>query len=308
MMSVRTNPRTQADAALLERLNQQSVSNSFTPEIDIDWEETTTDEEFARLYPVWSLLAGTGFDATLDERGRIAFAKYQQVNLMTFTALLERHAIATLAKLYDLDPTPPFSEYVGHFIKEEVYHFSMFQKAAVAIEASMPGARPLPVRRADLLLRWIFRLAGLVPGRKLRFSVFLSFFRFAEQVTLHAHRMVRRTLPREKSLVAQVWARHARDEARHVVFDALVLERCRLPGALARLARRMAAPCGVLLSMALNANEIWIARELGLPVRLHHLPRLVRSTQAPFKRQVFDLLRELARGSNESRTTPGEIA
>ena len=65
----------------------------------------------------------------------------------------------------------------------------------------------------------------------------------------------------------------------------------------------MAAPCCVWLSLTLNANEIWIGRQLGLPLRGWHLPRLMRRTQAPFKRRVFGLLSSMfkARSSNSDK-------
>jgi len=279
------------DPQILEKLNRLSLSQSFTPETDIDWSEKTTDEEYAALYPAWSLLEGTGFDADLGIPGRIAFAKYQQMNLMAFTGLLERHGIASLARLYDLDPAQPFREYVGHFIKEETYHYAMFQRGVRSIAAAMPGSPPLPTRGLDSLLRWLFRGIGVIPFRKLRVSLTLLFFQFAEQVTIFAHQMVRTIIPREKSLVAQIWAAHALDEARHLVFDSMVLEQNRLPGPLAWLPRALALPCCALLSFALNANEVWIARQLGVRVGLRHLPYLVRSTRAPFKRRVFGLIR-----------------
>lgn len=272
------------DPDVLDRLNRLSLSRSFTPEIDIDWEATTTDEEYAALYPAWSLLEGTGFDAPLDSAGRITFAKYQQINLMLFTGLLERHGIGSLARLYDVDPAQPFSEYVGHFIKEEIYHYTMFQRAVRKIAATIPGDRLLPTRRLDFLLRWLFRGIGVLPGRKLRLSLTFTFFQFAEQITIYANQMVRVTLPREKSLVAQIWAYHAMDESRHLAFDSMILEHSRLPWPLGWLPRVLALPCCALLSLSLNANEIWIARQLGLAVRLRHLPRLVRTTRAPFKR------------------------
>lgn len=285
------------DAAVLARLNRLSLTSSFVPEVDIDWQETTTDEEFAALYPAWSLLHGSGLDASMSERDRIAFAKFQQVNLMTFTGLFEGHATPILGRLRELDSTEPFSEYVGHFIQEEIHHQAMFRRAVEQIVASPPGGESSRTGGIEFLLRWLFRAVGVVPGRRLRFSLLFVFFQYAEQITLHADQVVRRILPREKSLVRQVWSRHAIDESRHLVFEAYLLERCRLPGPFAGLPRALALPCCVLLSAALNANEVREARRLGVPVHLFHLPWLFRRTQAPFKRQVFSLLRRMATAS-----------
>src|SRR5215471_4385043 len=96
------------DVDILERLNRLSLTRSFTPQIDIDWDAVTVDAEYAALYSAWSLLEGSGLDRGLDEKRRVAFVKYQQMNLMLFTGLLERHAITALARLYDLDDAHDF--------------------------------------------------------------------------------------------------------------------------------------------------------------------------------------------------------
>lgn len=287
------------DEGLLERLNRLSLTRSFTPELDVDWHSVTTDEEYAALYDAWSLLVGTGYDAGLDTAAKVVFAKYQQVNLMAFTSLLERHAIGTLAGLYDLDDAQPFSEYVAHFIKEEIYHVTLFNRAIAAIQATLPGRPLLPVRSVDRLLRWVFRGAAVLPGRKLRVSVTFTLLRFAELVSIYAHQMAHERIPRRDSFVCRIWAFHALDEARHLAFDAHILERNRLPRGVEWLPRLIAAPCCVLLSLLLNANELWIAREVGARVSLRHLPTLMRRTEAPFKRRVFGLLTGILKGTRD---------
>ena len=279
----------------LGRLNELSLTRSFTPQIDIDWNATTTDAEYLVLYQVWSLLAGTGIDSQLQASERIQFAKYQQMNLMLFTGLLERHGIASLSRLYDLDSSQPFAEYVGHFIKEEVYHYTMFTRAVEVIHATMGGAEMLPVWRIDWLLRWLFFGLHCLPGRKLRCNLTFLMFRFAEQVTIIASTTARGHLGRAECFVRQIWRYHALDEARHLAFDDMVLEQNRLWWPVAWLPGLLVAPSCVLMSLALNANEIWAARRLGVPVRLWHLPWLMRRTTAPFKRRVFKLLGGLLR-------------
>src|SRR5262245_26473179 len=152
----------------LQKLNRLSLTRSFTPQTDVDWDAVTTDQEYKSLYPVWSLFVGSGMDDHLDDAARVKFVKYQQMNLMLFTGLLERHAIAELARLYGLDPHDEFPEYVGHFIKEEIYHHPLFQRAARQILQSMPGAPPLPTRAIDRSLRVLFGFLGLIPWRRLR--------------------------------------------------------------------------------------------------------------------------------------------
>jgi predicted metal-dependent hydrolase len=211
------------NADVLERLNRLSLTRSFTPQVDIDWSAVTTDDEYAALYSAWSLFVGSGLDGGLDQSSRVKFVMYQQMNLMLFTGLLERHAITSLSKLYDLDTAPAFAEYVGHFIKEEIYHHMMFQKAVAQIQASMPGSPPLPTQGLDRTLRWLFRILNCIPNQKLRSTMTFTIFRFAERVTIFANQMVQSKIPRRAGLINQVWAYHALDEARHVAFDAVVL-------------------------------------------------------------------------------------
>jgi hypothetical protein len=290
-------PAPKSEEELLERLNRLSVTRSFTPQVDVRWDAPTTEGEFAALYPVWSLLAGSGLDEGLDEASRATFAKYQQMNLMLFTALLERHAIHALADLYDLDPSQPFSEYVGHFLKEEIYHHMLFMRAIDALLETTPRCEPLPRPGVDRALRWLFRFTSILPSRRLRSTMTFTILRFAEQVTIYAHQAVEQHIPRKESLVAQVWAFHAMDEARHLAFDTMILERNRLPGPLAWIPRVMAAPYCMLLSWMLNSNEVWAARKLGVRVSRRQIPWLMRRTTAPFKRRVFGLMKKTLQGA-----------
>ena len=277
------------DERLLERLNRSSLTRSFVPQVDIDWNATTTDDEFETLYSSWSLFEGSGLDSRLDFHGRVKFVKYQQMNLMIFSELLERYALTALIKLYDTDTSGAFREYLGHFIKEESYHAIMFRRAAQQIQATMPDCKPLPIRPLDRILRWIFRLLNSLPGKKLRSNVTFTFFRFGELVTLYANQMVKSRIRRKESLIRQVWAYHALDESRHLAFDTMILERTKLRAPLSYAPLLLAVPCSALVSFLINANEIWAARQLGLPTRLWQLPGLMRRTKAPFKRRVFSL-------------------
>src|SRR5262249_143225 len=108
------------DRALLDKLNAASWTHSFSPEACVD-SAITTGAEFSALYGAWSLLLGSRHDASLSEDQRIRFAKYQQMNLMLFTALFERYGLATFESFYDNDDDDRYHEYVTHFIKEETY-------------------------------------------------------------------------------------------------------------------------------------------------------------------------------------------
>ena len=277
------------DRALLDKLNAASWTHSFSPEACVD-SAITTGAEFFALYGAWSLLLGSRHDASLSEDQRIRFAKYQQMNLMLFTALFERYGLATFESFYDNDDDDRYHEYVTHFIKEETYHYLLFRRAIAKIHATDGALRPLPQTH----LRWFLRLTMLglrwVPSRRLRIGMVFFFFRFAEEITLQAHAMAKRTLVRADSLVVRVWRLHAIDEARHVVFDDLMMDRARLPGPLRRVPTWLTVSLCAMASVLLNLNEVWAARQLGIRVGYHELPSLMRATTAPFKRRVFTIL------------------
>ena len=165
---MRADPLLALDESPLARLNRLSLSRSFTPPVDIDWNAETTDEEFAALYGAASLLIGSGRDVHLDQAARARFARYQQMNLMLFTALLERHGIGVLSQMYDQDDSQPFTEYLGNFLKEEIYHYTMFTRAIHKLQAAMPGSRPLPAKALDRAMRWLFAGIKLIPSSRLR--------------------------------------------------------------------------------------------------------------------------------------------
>lgn len=277
------------DEQRLERLNRLSLTRSFVPQVDIDWGATTTDAEYESLYSSWSLFEGTGMDNGFDAARRVKFVKYQQANLMIFSGLLELYALTALIKLYETTASEAWREYLSHFIKEESYHATMFRRAAQQIYATMPDCKPLPVRSLDRVLKWIFCALNALPGKKLRSNVTFTFFRFGELVTLYAHQMVQSKIHRKQSLIRQVWTYHALDESRHLAFDAIVLKQTELGWPLSWAPPLLAAPCSALVSVLVNANEIWAARQLGLPARWWQLPGLMKRTQAPFKRRVFGL-------------------
>ena len=288
------------DAVQLARLNRLSLSRTFTPQLDICWEAETRDEEFAALFDAASLLVGTGQDEGLSLQGKACYARYQQINLMLFTALLERHGINVLAQMYDQDDSQPFTECLGHFLKEEIYHYSMFTRALEQIQAGMPDLPRLPARGMDRAMRFLFLGVRTLPSSRMRANLAFTFFRFAEQLTIYIHQMVQRQVPRPNGFVNQIWSYHALDEARHLVFDQMMLERNRLPPGLAWLPRVMGATCALFLALLINRNELWIARQVGIRVRLWDLPRLMRSTRAPLKRRVFGLLAQMLRGGPPS--------
>jgi hypothetical protein len=289
------------DRALLDKLNAASWTRTFSPERDVEWSASTTPEDFLALYGAWSLLLGSRHDAALSEVQRIRFAKYQQMNLMLFTALFERYALITFESLYRDDDDPRYEEYVTHLIKEETYHYLLFRRAIAKIRATDHALRDLPQRHIEWFLRIVMVGLRSLPSRRLRHGMVFFLLRFAEEITLQAHAVAKRTLPRGDSLVARVWALHALDEARHVVFDDMMMDRARLPGPLRRVPAWLTVPLCVMASLLLNVNEVWAARQVGVRVGYGELPSLMKRTTAPFKRKVFTILStRLARGGVSS--------
>jgi len=282
------------ERALLARLNAASIDRSFVPARDLAWADGTTAGEWAALYRAWSLFPGSRFESSFTDESRANFARYQQATLMLTTAMLERYALPMLEDLLRMNQEPEFVEYVGHFIKEETYHYVMFMRAVAKIEDEMPGLPPLPKARTERLLRRTFRALRLVPGLRFRTALSFTMFQFAEQVSVHAHGVAKDAVPRRASFVPRVWALHAIDEGRHLQFDRLLLDKLTLSPVLRELARLVAVPFCLMATLAVHRNEAWAARQLGVPVRLVDLLRLLRSPVSPFKQRVVALMREVA--------------
>jgi hypothetical protein len=285
-----------SEKAVLARLNTASIERSFVPARDVSWAGCTSREEWLALYHAWSLFPGSRFEAEFTDDTRADFARYQQATLMLTTAMLERYALPMLEDLLRMNQDPEFVEYVGHFIKEETYHYVMFMRAVAKIEAEMPTLPPLPKARTESLLKLTFRLLRLVPGRRFRAALSFTMFNFAEQVSVHAHGVAKEVAPRRDSFVPQVWALHAIDEGRHLQFDRLLLEKLALDSAMRTAVRLLAVPFCAMATLAVHRNEAWAARQLGVNVRLRHLLVLLRAPVSPFKQRVVGLMRDVARG------------
>ena len=284
-----------AEKAVLARLNTSSIERSFIPARDIAWAGSTSHEEWLALYRAWSLFPGSRFEAAFNDDSRANFARYQQATLMMTTAVLERYALPMLEGLLRMNQDPEFVEYVGHFIKEETYHYVMFMRAVGKIEAEMPALPPLRKAGTERLLAVAFTLMRWIPGRRFRTALSFTMFNFAEQVSIHAHGVAKDVVSRRDSFVPQVWALHAIDEGRHLQFDRLLLEKLALSRTAWAFARLIALPFCAMATLAVHLNEAWAARQLGVRVRLWHLLGLLRAPVSPFKQRVVALMRDVTR-------------
>lgn len=292
-----SRPLSDADRAFLLQMNRASLEHSFVPAVDVDWDARTTDDEYLALYDVWSLLQGSGKDAAFGAREKIDYARYQQTNLMAFTALLERYGLRALERLYEDESDLDLIDALAHFTKEETYHHQMFLRAIAKLQAEMPERRPLPMRHVAWFLKVVFFVLGFIPSTRLRTSTTFVMLQFAEEISVLAHAVGAGAVPRKESFCQTIWRLHALDEGRHLRFDAFMRARYALPGPLARLPVIVAAPLAVLSSALLNANDVWAAKQVGARVGLRHLPSLVRRTTAPFKRRVFASITKLLGGT-----------
>jgi len=282
--------------AVLAKLNRGSLNRSFIPDIDIDWDGNTTDEEYLSLYRHWSLFYDSKYEGYFDDEKRVLFAKYQQANLMLFSALTERYAIPLLSQLLDLDDAPEFRDYVIFFIKEESYHYTMFLRAHDNITATMPGMKELPRGPMKRSLRWFFRFVVMIPWKRLKIQTLFLFFSFIEKVTIDAHLESKDAIPREDSFIRQIWELHAIDERRHLAFDKLIMDKAAMPWGLRWMPRTIVLPWALICSMCVNRNELWSARQLGVPAYIWNLRGLMKRAKAPFKLRLFVLMRSLISG------------
>lgn len=291
-----------SEKATLARLNTASIERSFVPAKDVIWAGYTSHDEWLALYRAWSLFPGSRFEAEFTDEMRVSFARYQQATLMLTTAIIERYALPMLEDLLRLNEDSDFVEYVGYFIKEETYHYVMFMRAIDKIEAEMPTLPPLPRARTEKILKLMLKALRLVPGYRFRTALSLTFFHFAEQVSIHAHSVAKEVVERRDSFVPQVWALHAVDEGRHLQFDRLLLEKLPLGRVKGTVARVIALPIVAIASLAIHLNESWAARQLGVNVGLINILGLLRTPVSPFKQRAVASIRDLVRAGSPPRT------
>ena len=281
------------DIETLRALNSASLEKTFAPATDVDWTAQTHDDELLSLYDMWSLFSKSKYEKGISDKQKADFAFYQQLNLMLFTANFESQGLIFLHALHSLSDDLDFREYLSHFVKEETYHYALFDRAVRTLEAQRPALTPLPRKPVERALAIIFFMLKFAPFKRFRVALTFLVFHFAEELSLVAHKRNRQAIDRKESLIPQVWAIHAIDEGRHVRFDRLVMERFSLSPLLDKVARLIAVPLCVFASLMLHKNEVWAARQLGIKVRLWNIPKLLKRARAPFKRDVKFMLAKM---------------
>ena len=207
MTAARTAPVTPIDGVrkTATRLLGSSSRNSYSPDLDIDWDAPVDSDK--RFMPFERVsLYGTELWETLTEQQRIELSRHELASVASTGLWFEIILIEMLARwAYDQDPQDPRTQYALTEIGDETRHVLMFAKAIKTLGA--PTYRPA---------RWIRRVAKLYKATAAGPALFRPVL-VAEEIT---DRLQRETMNDEdvNPLVRMVNRIHVVEEARHVRF------------------------------------------------------------------------------------------
>ena len=187
------------------RLLGSSSRNSYSPELDIDWDAPVdADKRFMPFERV--SLYGTELWENLSDEQRIELSRHELASVASTGLWFEIILIEMLARwAYNQDPQDPRTQYALTEIGDETRHVLMFAKAIQALGA--PTYRPAT---------WIRRAAKLYKATAGGPALFAPVL-VAEEIT---DRLQRETMNDESvnPLVRMVNRIHVVEEARHVRF------------------------------------------------------------------------------------------
>ena len=187
------------------RLLGSSSRNSYSPELDINWDAPVDSEK--RFMPFERVsLYGTDLWNELTDEQRIELSRHELASVASTGLWFEIILIEMLARwAYDQDPQDPRTQYALTEIGDETRHVLMFAKAIDAL--GVPTYRPA---------RWIRRVAKLYKATANGTALFAPVL-VAEEIT---DRLQRETMNDEdvNPLVRMVNRIHVVEEARHVRF------------------------------------------------------------------------------------------
>ncbi|WP_375482127.1 diiron oxygenase [uncultured Jatrophihabitans sp.] len=187
------------------RLLGSSSRNSYSPELDIDWDAPVdADKRFMPFERV--SLYGTELWDGLTDAQRIELSRHELASVASTGLWFEIILIEMLARwAYDQDPQDSRTQYALTEIGDETRHVLMFAKAIQTLGA--PTYRPA---------RWIRRVAKLYKATANGTALFAPVL-VAEEIT---DRLQRETMNDEdvNPLVRMVNRIHVVEEARHVRF------------------------------------------------------------------------------------------
>ncbi|WP_375501854.1 diiron oxygenase [uncultured Jatrophihabitans sp.] len=187
------------------RLLGSSSRNSYSPELDIDWDAPVESDK--RFMPFERVsLYGTELWETLTDEQRIELSRHELASVASTGLWFEIILIEMLARwAYGQDPQDPRTQYALTEIGDETRHVLMFAKAISALGA--PTYRPA---------RWIRNVAKVYKATAAGPALFAPVL-VAEEIT---DRLQRETMNDESvnPLVRMVNRIHVVEEARHVRF------------------------------------------------------------------------------------------
>ncbi len=187
------------------RLLGSSSRNSYSPDLDIDWDAPVESDK--RFMPFERVsLYGTDLWDTLTEQQRIELSRHELASVASTGLWFEIILIEMLARwAYGQDPQDPRTQYALTEIGDETRHVLMFAKAISTLGA--PTYRPA---------RWIRNVARLYKATAVGPALFAPVL-VAEEIT---DRLQRETMNDEdvNPLVRMVNRIHVVEEARHVRF------------------------------------------------------------------------------------------
>jgi hypothetical protein len=241
--------RTEAFAALVQRLSKQSVQKHFDAYEDIDWDDPemaiSADDPRSAVFQFDGLGATEWYQRQSPEvQGRIGLHRtaYGMRVGMQFENILQR---GLLAFAYRLPNGAPEFRYIHHEVAEESQHSMMFQEVVNRSGVEVDGM-PLALR---------FLAAVLIPPVQLLDPpLFFVFVLGGEEPIDHLQRRQLRGTPTHP-LVERILRIHVTEEARHVSFARQYL-RTEVPklGRLRRAHLSIATPIvlGVMTPLMVN--------------------------------------------------------
>jgi hypothetical protein len=247
--------------ALLDRLNQQSVTKHFDAYADVPW-----DDEGYRIDPddpVWELgpdnpLSHTAWYRALPPTTRSRLGLHliatQMKTGLQFEGILKRGLLEFAA---DLPNGTPEFRYAYHEVIEEAQHSLMFQEFVNRAGFDVSGMPPV----ITIAARRVVRLGRVFP------SLFFLFVLGGEDPIDHVQRQALRSGRDVHPLLERIMRIHVTEEARHLSFARHYLKQ-NVPhlNRLRRLALSIETPLilGVMSQLMLRPSP-QIVKTYGIP-------------------------------------------
>lgn len=198
-------PQTQTPEAMARRLLRSSVSHSYDPMTDIDWEAPLEDGAWFCV-PERLSLYGTPLWERMDERQRIELSRHEFASLAGVGGWLELCLIQMMARyLASRDLKDPRTHYALNEIGDETRHVTMFGLLHRKLDC--------PAYGPPAYLRHVFAVGSMAFQDLTTFALTLV----TEEVLDRFQREIARD-ERVQPLIRRICHIHVVEEARHVSF------------------------------------------------------------------------------------------